>query len=375
MAIPHDPCPGPMPQVISQPIAPPKRARMILGLALLSCALALPCGPACAQGSWLPATKTDRNARRDYVRPVLVAAFDGAFDRLERLATEARQTRATLPGGEPKLSAFYSAFQNYDDWNQQDPENYFPKLFAGLERWRRERPESPTPHVALAALYVDHAWHARGGGWAKEVPEPAWRLFKERLTSAKEVLETAPPAAKKDPHYHALNLILARGLNYALEISGILFDDAQAVDPLYPDIYEHMAIRLLPRWGGYTDRDWVQWLAKALKKPGIPEEDADALYATVSYAAIGYAYSRPDEPNPFSAAGVDWPRLKRGTQVLLRRHPESSSIPARYFRAAFLKRDRASADEALALMKNRFDPWEWGGKSGPEFFALLQALR
>lgn len=304
-----------------------------------------------------------------------MAAFDGAFDRLDRLATEARDTRATLPGGEPKLSAFYSAFQNYDDWNQQDPENYFPKLFANLEKWRKERPESPTPHVALAALYVDHAWHARGGGWGKEVPEVAWRLFKERLTSAKEVLETAPAAAKKDPHYHAVNLVLARGLNYALEISHVLFDDAQAVDPLYPDIYAQMAIRLLPRWGGYTDRDWVQWLTKALKKPGIPEDDADALYATVAFDAIRYAYSKPDEPNPFSATGLDWSRMKRGTQILLKRYPESSAIPARYFRAAFLKKDKASASEALGLMKNRFDPWEWGGKGGPEFFALLQMMQ
>lgn len=345
-------------------------------MAALIMGVVAPCpNRAIAQAQWRPATKTDRNARRDYVRPVLIAAFDGAFDRLEQLATDARTTRATLPGGEPKLSAFYSAFQNYDDWNQQDPENYFPKLFASLEKWRKEKPESPTPHVALAALYVDHAWHARGGGWGKEVPDVAWRLFRERLGAAKQVLETAPPAARKDPHYHAVNLVLARGLEYALEISRILFDDAQAADPLYPDNYVHMAIRLLPRWGGYTDRDWVQWLTKALTKPGIPEQDADALYATVAYAAIAYAYSAPDEPNPFSAADLDWSRLKKGTQLLLKRHPDSSAIPARYFRAAFLARDKATANEALALMKNQFDPWEWGGKEGPGFFPLLQAMR
>lgn len=101
------------------------------------------------------------------------------------------------------------------------------------------------------ALFLDDfAWDARGGGWAHTVTEEGWKLFRERLSRAKEEYERSREA---EPRFWRANVQListgkAGGESYSYMRKA--FMDAISVCPTDPTPYSQMKFHLLPRWGG-----------------------------------------------------------------------------------------------------------------------------
>ena len=60
-----------------------------------------------------------------------------------------------------------------------------------IQSWVDATPKSITARVALAHVYVNYAWDARGDGTSDTVSENGRNLFGQRLEKAKVVLDEA----------------------------------------------------------------------------------------------------------------------------------------------------------------------------------------
>jgi hypothetical protein len=70
-----------------------------------------------------------------------------------------------------------------------------------VKKWTAAYPDSPTPRISLAYLYLNYAWLARGSGFANSVSESQWSLFKSRNAQAKAILLEAGALKEKDPFW------------------------------------------------------------------------------------------------------------------------------------------------------------------------------
>ncbi len=66
------------------------------------------------------------------------------------------------------------------------------------QEWIAQFPASITARVAYADFLREYAWHARGTDLADKVTEEGWRLFGERLESARKMLAEARELTEKE---------------------------------------------------------------------------------------------------------------------------------------------------------------------------------
>ncbi len=66
-----------------------------------------------------------------------------------------------------------------------------------LRAWRDACPKSVAPAVCIAELYLRYAWAARGGGWAHEVADGAWKKFHTRSRLAADSLRAVDARAEE----------------------------------------------------------------------------------------------------------------------------------------------------------------------------------
>ncbi|MHB8957626.1 MAG: hypothetical protein ACYC4U_32085 [Pirellulaceae bacterium] len=104
-------------------------------------------------------------------------------------------------------------------------------------------------------LEIDLAWNARGGDWASEVPDEAWKGFGEHLQIAYEALLAA---WQSDPHAPepAVELITVAMAGATPPDQGPRYWFDRAVSAEYDCIRAYQLYRqtLLPRWGGSIEQ-------------------------------------------------------------------------------------------------------------------------
>jgi hypothetical protein len=99
-------------------------------------------------------------------------------------------------------------------------------------------------------FYISYAWKARGNGWASTVTPDGWKLFKERLESARQALEEAWRADPKHPGPPAAMLRVALGMEEVRADLRTWIERAKAADPNNIDAANNMLWFLMPRWHG-----------------------------------------------------------------------------------------------------------------------------
>ena len=327
-----------------------------------------------AKGKWSYLEKTDWHWEREIASPALDAIWAGDFEKLEKMAEKYRSEKTLRNNGGWALSTFYSAFDSYDDWNQRDAERYYPKLEKKLLEWQEKFPDSPTPHVALSGFYSGYAWFARGGGYSGTVTEEGWKLFRERLEKSAEVAEKNKEIAQKAPYFFRVLLRIGLGMGWPIENIDAVVEECRTVDPDFWSIYDGAAYHLLPRWYGKSHKDWHNWLVKALDESKLPAEKKDEFYAQVVLRKLGFAYSAPDTPNIFEVSGVDWDRLNRGGEILIKKFPQAGRMPSRYLRSAAEAGEFEVARSIVKRMNFVFAGRAWWGKEAAEFYGLLEFL-
>ena len=131
----------------------------------------------------------------------------GNYAKLEEITGRLRQVRLGFYNGWPPLRVLYGnlSFSTTDTavWD---------KYIGLLKKWAVAYPESPTPRIALANLYSDYAWEARGTGYADSVTPEGQQRFMERLKLAQAKLDEAKALSTGDAEAYYLQLVLDKAL-------------------------------------------------------------------------------------------------------------------------------------------------------------------
>lgn len=253
-----------------------------------------------------------RNRISEKTDPLLAA---GNFAELDRIAAQLRSSKVECANGTWHLRCFYDGFAMLSDY---EPESVWRSRIATFQAWINQYPDSITPRVALADVWNEWAWRARGGDYASDVPKKGWELFEERLKEAAKVLAEARDLEEKCPVWWGISQQVALGQGWDRARYDRLFHDAIYFEPLYTGFYTNRNNYLLPRWFGRPG-ECAAFAEEAANRLG--GEEGDILYARLVWGlhAMGTVLTSPFVEN----AGASWPRMRKGLEAILRRQPNS----------------------------------------------------
>jgi len=268
-----------------------------------------------------------------------------AFDELEKRAAELRPSKATFGNGSWKIVQFYGSFSCDDD----EPESMWELHDRIHQEWITAKPESIAARVAYADFFTEYAWRARGRGYANTVSQDGWRLFRERMASARKVLDEARNLQEKDPYWWRVALQVARGQGWPKDKYDALVVEAKAFEPKFWGYDTERAFSLLPRWYGEPG-DWEAYAEEVSSRPdGLGPE---------AYARIAI-YLRGFHDNIFRESQASWPKIREGLQQMCRKYPDSIEIVSNAALLASTAQDREFAKEMFDRLGDTYLPGIW----------------
>jgi hypothetical protein len=289
--------------------APATDSRSAAISAAISYAQSMPDAPAAAPEQEQPITAnmnpdfaTDAQAIDKYVAAIRQLVQQEKFEELDRIAHEARSTKARFPGGFWKIHTFYEGAAAPERKIHASDEEWTQHI-AHLERWTKQYPDSITARVALGKAYDGWGWSARGGGYADTVTDGGWKLLAERGQKALEIMTEADKLPEKCPEWFMEMLTLARTQGWEEEQAIAMLKRAVAFEPDFYYYYRFQADSLLPKWGG-NEGDAARF-ADAIADH-IGGKNGDMMYFEIA-ASINCACSNKSGLN-----GMAWPRILSG---------------------------------------------------------------
>ena len=122
------------------------------------------------------------------------------FKEIDEIAAQERSLKSRFTGGGWKLRTLYGALSDSAS-DGKNPDLEWNARIHLLQQWTTKNPKSITPRVALAELYINYAWQARGQEYADKVTDDNFRLFEERIAMAKATLDEAADLKEKCPQW------------------------------------------------------------------------------------------------------------------------------------------------------------------------------
>lgn len=236
----------------------------------------------------------------------LTLLFDKKFDELNKAFEDASTKRVERRTGSELRDDLYKALS--DPGDIQGP--YWDQRLALLQEWANSKPASATPHIVLADFYINYAWNARGSGWANQVKDWQWKLFRDRLYLSAEQLEKALEFGTPSPEWFAVAQINALGAGNRNDRQ--IFDSITKLGnsfyPNYAPIYLNKVYYLQPRWYG-EGLEWVDYIAKQADSVG--GDAGDKLYARM-VTKVAHLYNNLDQEAP----NLNKERVARGNALL-----------------------------------------------------------
>jgi len=268
------------------------------------------------------------------------------FGQLEKIAAQNRVDKGRLIGGVFKTGSFYTG-TGATSCLETGTEAEHLSLIALLTKWNAAYPDSVTPRLALATLYIDYAWVARGRGTADTVSRKGWRLFRGRTAQAKDILIRAASLKDKDPQWYVVMQMVAQNEGWEQADARELLDQALGFDPDFYPFYRFHSIYLLPQW--YGNPGDIQALAdEAASKH--PEPQGSMLYFRIMSTLACYCGQNPEQ-----LKGADWQKLQLGFANIEKAYGLSDLNANRFSEMAFVFGDKAVAREAFGRITQRDD--------------------
>jgi len=268
---------------------------------------------------------------------------------LEKLATELRESGEQLDGGTWLLSCFYDAAV----WVPEEDKDKETAAIEFYRKWARDRPDNITAQVCLAEALVSYAWNARGSGYADTVTDEGWRLMRERLSEAGEVLKGAKKLPEKCPGWYAAAQSVALGQGWDSTAYMKLVTTALALQPTYGEFYTKACYWMLPRWHG-EEGDFEKWIAE--RADAYPEGEKDRQYARFVWMADRMSIS---SAIVFGDGRLDWERSKRGFHQWLKEMPDNLMVQTEFILLAIDAGDRDTAREQFDKTGGRYYAGSW----------------
>lgn len=224
----------------------------------------------------------------------------GHFAELEDIYAAVTTEPSEIYNEWPSLGLFFTAFEP----RRSDADAVWAQRLETIAAWRASLPESKAARLALAAVYNGYGYKARGTGWAREVTEEGWKLFRERRATALSVLTEASDQLESELYYHYLMALIAAPDDATFAAARHHLDLLTKREPRYAPAYSVMGNYLLPRWHGKPG-DLTAYAGKAADQLGGNE--GDFIYASL----LGYA-ARMDAKQFMTLHDPDMKRVGRG---------------------------------------------------------------
>lgn len=271
---------------------------------------------------------------------------EGRYADLNRIADTERSNKELVAGGRWKLHHFYLALTELP--GNVSPDDRESNL-KQIQSWTDATPESITARVALAHVYVNYAWDARGVGTSDTVSENGWDLFGKRLEKAKAVLDEADALPAKCPESYFVMQQIALGQGWDRAQAENLLETATAFAPDYYYYYRAFARYLMPQWNG-ENGEAANFAAEVADRIG--GDAGDILYFQVA-SEITCACNQPEFMR------LSWARLQKGHDLLEREYGVSL-MNENYFAVMAVKnQDWSVADRAFKRIGDNWyiDVW------------------
>lgn len=286
-----------------------------------------------------------RNKLRADVRMLL---HHEKYDELESMAHKFQKDKTRFPDGGWKLSTFYNAFTDaYYGWDE---------LFRNLDVWSKKYPDSVAQRIAGGEAWLSFAWTARGSGYANTVTEEGWRLKRERVVKAYEMVKNPPDDPSRDcVHRYRVLLAIARAQSWDRQEYENVFQKAVLMEPSYTGYYIEKATYLLPRWHGDAG-DWQKFANEAVKL--TPPHEGMTMYTWILMNLW-----MMDEFKKFREPDISWEKMKQGFYDIEHNYPNSPYMLNYFCMFASIAGDK---DTARGLFKRIGDePYVevWKGRS------------
>ncbi len=111
------------------------------------------------------------------------------WDKLEGILTEAEKNQSSLNNGYTILTFYFGGFDVEKYYTSEMPDDAWLVYLAKVKKWQQKHPESAFAKTAELAFWTAFAWKARGSGFAHQVEEEQWAVFRKRLQNADKVYQ------------------------------------------------------------------------------------------------------------------------------------------------------------------------------------------
>jgi hypothetical protein len=242
----------------------------------------------------------------------VVSNFWQAEVSLERDVNDWNTPTCIFDDGRPRLKAFGDgltlAFSSEKDWS---------KGRARLDVLKSKLPKSPIIALAEAEYWTSYAWNARGGGYASSVTPDGWKLFRERLEIAENILLNSKPYTQGLPTWYESMVTVQNALGRSEEERISTFQEGAKKFKTYYPMYFASIPFFTPKWGGSWEKvdSFIKWSVENTKTI-----DGNTMYARLYWSASGTV---PKGTNIFKVSLAEWPQMKKGFEDLMARHPKS----------------------------------------------------
>ncbi len=290
--------------------------------------------------------------------PVLEDLTDRAWEafgrrdhrKLDTLVLECQPKNGALPlcrDGQSRLSAIFAALEKY----RASTESVSLSIQATLEAWAKAAPDSGHWRIYEAAELGNLIWLEKTAGGARAKWDRAVQLFSEAEAKVGRV-----------PDWYCCYIRLARAAR--LMVSRNILNEVPAIF----DDWEIVTDEGVKRFPDHTDIGFIgARLVADLKRPGGQDGWARHLCELLpdrgleTYAKIWWRHEPNYRKKLFAPGNADWPTFREGFFALLKRHPESKRLVAKFLEFCRNADDAQTAKELLPKL---------GEKPGPDAFPV-----
>lgn len=263
---------------------------------------------------------------------------NGKYAALDALAEKLAAGKQEVASGRWLMDNFYSTLASKGPGSRARDmsEQEYKERIGYLKNWMSKNPQSVAARLALADVYLKYAWLARGSGYANKVTDEGWKLFDERVSMAKDILDGDPAIKEKNPRAYAeySTVALAQGMDKKEYLK--MVDECHKRFPTYTNIDLSASYFLLPRWHG-DEQDAQKYIVE--RADTIGGEAGDRAYAQMVWD-VG---DMLDLDDPFGEGSLlKWDRTKAGFKQIFKMFPDDMKAKIEFIELCEARGDTAS---------------------------------
>lgn len=276
------------------------------------------------------------NSYSAVLKPIAKLIETGNIAALEKIADLIRSRQELNSSGYLQMHDFY-----YSCGITGLDEDEVQKRISFVRNWVKKYPQSSTAKILLAQILSDYAWEARGTGYANTVSREGWAQFSQRLKEAWTQLE----AVKNRPaDWYRWALRVGLGEGWSRQRYEQIYSECRKKYPKVDEVIWSKAMWLQPKWHGELGESDALLNAELHKRSGVA---ADVFYTQTVLAVDGASMATLDSLN--------WQRMRRGFEEIIRRYPKDDEMKASYLSHALAYNDPATL-KALGITDKYLPP-------------------